>query len=254
MSRPDLAAWRLDGKCALVTGGTKGIGAAVVAEFAALGAIVLRVARSLDGVEPALNVHDLAADVSTDAGRDDVLRAVDEKLGGLDVLVNNVGTNVRKPTADWTADDLRRVIDTNVASAFDLSRGCLPHLRQTSGCVVNLSSVSATRATLSSTAGYAMTKAAMDAMTRWLACEWGLIGVRVNSVQPWYVKTPLTVPVLEDKAKRERILAATPLGRLGDPRDVATAVAFLASPAASWITGVNLPVDGGFSALGLAAS
>ena len=246
----DRGLWRLDGRRALVTGGSKGIGAAAVAELRRRGAVVLRVARSLDGAEPADGLVDLAADCSTDAGRAAVLAAAAD-LGGLDVLVNNVGTNLRKPTADWTPDDFRRLFDANLQSAWELCRGLLPMLAAARGCVVNVSSVSGARVTLSSTGPYGMTKAAMDQMTRWLACEWGPLGVRVNSVQPWYVRTPLTVPVLSDAAKRERILGVTPLGRLGEPEDVARAIAFLALPAAGWITGVSLPVDGGFLALGM---
>ena len=117
--------------------------------------------------------------------------------------------------------------------------------------VVNLSSVSAGRATLMSSAAYGMTKAAIDQLTRFLACEWGAHGIRVNSVLPSYVRTPLTEAVLGNPAKLGRILDHTPLKRVGEPADVARAVAFLCLPAASWITGVQLPVDGGFMALGM---
>ena len=229
--------WRLDGKRAIVTGGSKGIGEATVVELAALGAEVIYVARDLPDREAWLadkppaareRTFGVAADVATETGRAAVLAAVRERFGGrLDVLVNNVGTNVRKPTADWTGDDWRRVIDTNMTSAFELSRGFFPMLRDARGCVVNLSSVSAARATLTSTAAYGMTKAAIDQLTRWLACEWGPHGVRVNSVLPWYVRTPLTAAVLGDGAKRQKILAQTPLGRLCEPADVARAVALL---------------------------
>ena len=248
MQTADEQAWRFDGKRVLVTGGTKGIGAAAVAEFRRLGASVVRVARSFDGVDAADGVVDLAADVASEEGLAAVLDAVAD---GLDVLVNNVGTNIRKPTESWTSEDFRRILDTNLTSAWELSRGVLPSLRASKGCAVNVSSVSAARATLSSTGAYGMTKAALDQMTRWLACEWAPYGVRVNGVQPWYVRTPLTVPVLGDPQKRDRILGVTPLGRLGEPEDVARAIAFLAMPAAGWITGVNLPVDGGFMAFGM---
>ncbi len=101
-----------------------------------------------------------------------------------------------------------------------------------------------------STALYAASKGGLDALTRYLAVEWGKDGIRVVGVAPWYVRTALAEQVLKDPAKRDAILARTPLGRVGEPQDVARAVAFLASDAASWITGVTLPVDGGFLASG----
>ena len=234
--------WRLDGMLALVTGGTKGIGLAIAQEFTALGANVITVARG-EGAT-------VAADVATDAGRDAVMAEVTAR-GRLDVLVNNVGTNIRKATADFTADDLRSILDTNLASAWELTRRCLPMLRESGGNVVNISSTVANVAVSTSTTGYAMTKAAMDQMTRCLAVEWGPTGVRVNSVQPWYIKTPLVEQVLGDPVKRELIESATPMPRLGEPTDIAKAVAFLASSDASWITGVCLPVDGGMLAKGV---
>lgn len=234
-------AWRLDGQRALVTGGTKGIGEAIVTELRQLGAEVISVAR---------NGGDLSADVSAEAGRSLVLAEVGRR-GGLDLLVNNVGTNVRKTTADFAADDLRHLIDTNLTSAWELTRALLPALRERRGSVVNVSSVAAVKVISTSTAAYAMTKAAMDQMTRFLAVEEGPHGVRVNAVQPWYVRTPLADQVLQDEAKRQRILAPTPMKRLGEPADVARAVAFLSMPAAGWITGVTLPIDGGFLAFGV---
>ena len=255
------SAWRLDGKRALVTGGSKGLGEAIVVELAELGAQVLYVARSLPDAESWLRdkpasarqrVKGVAADVAEAAGREKALAAVAEHFDGrLDILVNNVGTNIRKPTLEWTDEDWRRVFETNVTSAWELSRACFPMLRDSGGCVVNLSSSSAARATLTSTVPYGMTKAAIDHLTRHLACEWGPQGVRVNSVLPWYIRTPLTAAVLTDEAKLGRILAHTPLGRLGEPEDVARAVAFLCMPAASWITGIQMPVDGGFMAFGM---
>ncbi|MEL7171092.1 MAG: SDR family oxidoreductase, partial [Bacteroidota bacterium] len=102
-----------------------------------------------------------------------------------------------------------------------------------------------------STAAYAMTKGAMDQLTDFLAVEWGPDGIRVNAVHPWYIRTPLAEQVLQDDAKRAKIIGATPLERVGEPEEVARAVAFLAMPAASYITGAHLVVDGAFSKLGL---
>ncbi len=193
---------------------------------------------------------DVNADVSTDEGRQRVIEAV-RHGGRLDVLVNNVGTNIRKPTAEFTSDDFRRLFDINLASAWELTRALLPMLRESKGSIVNVSSVSAVTVATMSTSLYAMTKAAMDHMTRFLAVEEGKHGVRINSVQPWYIKTPLTAGVLADEEKLKRILSSTPMARLGEPEDVARAIAFLAMPASGWMTGVSMPVDGGFLALGI---
>lgn len=253
--------WTLSGKRALVTGGSKGIGEAIVVALAELGAEVLFAARSLPDMDAWLaakpstirpRTHAVSADVATRDGRVAVLAAAADHFGGrLDILVNNVGTNIRKPTLEWDEADWRRIIETNITSAWEMSRACFAMLSESRGCIVNLSSSSAARATSTSTAPYGMTKAAIDHMTRHLACEWGPLGVRVNSVLPWYVRTPLTSAVLTDDVKVNQILSHTPLGRLGGPQDVARAVAFLCMPAASWITGVQLPVDGGFLAMGM---
>lgn len=254
------AAWQLEGRTAVVTGGTKGIGRATALELARLGARVLYVARSrpqtdpFDGEAPdvAGRLTGLAADVATADGRAKVSEAIDQRFGKqLDILVNNVGTNIRKPTADWTAEDFERIYAVNVQSAWELSRSLHALLEKASGCIVNISSVSAERVVSTSTAMYGTTKAALDHMTRHLAAEWAADGIRVNSVRPWYIRTPLTAPVLEDAERRERILSRTPMKRFGEPEEVARAVAFLCLPAASYITGTHLPVDGGFMTMGI---
>ena len=228
------------GKVALVTGASKGIGKAIADLLADRGAEVIRVARG-------------EGDVRGDVGNiDDRARIVDhvQDRGQLDILVNNAGTNVRKPTLDWRPEDFEEIIETNLASAWWLSQKLFPLLKATGGNIVNISSTAANVAVTTSTAGYAMTKAAMDQMTRFLAVEWGPSNVRVNSVQPWYIKTPLAEVVLQDEQKRQKIEAVTPMPRLGEPIDIAKAVAFLASDEAAWITGVCLPVDGGMLAKG----
>lgn len=244
--------WRLDGRQALVTGGTKGIGAAIVRELYTRGATVTVVSRTAADLaalaEQLPGIVTIAADVADPGDRSRILRHV---AGPLHVLVNNVGTNVRKPTTELEPREWDGLMAVNAASAWDLCRQLHPQLREAGGAsVINISSVAAVRAVRTSTAAYAMSKGAMHGLTRFLAAEWGPDGIRVNAVLPWYVRTPLVEPVLSDPVKREAILARTPLGRIGEPEDVARAVAFLAAPASGWITGAELPVDGGFLVLG----
>lgn len=251
--------WRLDGARAVVTGGTKGIGAACVAELADLGAAVWLVARTEADVAGAVamhrargrEVHGIVADVGAEAGRSAVIAALPE--GPLDVLVNNAGVNLRKPTAEVSAPEFEGLLQTNLLSAWGLAVGLHGRLAAApgGGRVVNVGSVAAARAIGSSTAIYAASKAALEGLTRFLAAEWAPSGVRVNTVAPWYVRTPLAEQVLADPRKRDAILAVTPMGRVGEPAEVARAVAYLGMRASDWVTGVVLPVDGGFLARGL---
>lgn len=233
----------------VVTGGSRGLGAAIVRALCDQGDQVLATARGasdLATLAEQTGCHVLAGDVADTAS---IAHWVQENWGELDGLVNNAGINIRKPTLAYDASDLDALFSTNLRAPFQLCQALYPAL-EGGGSIVNLSSVAAEHAIRTSTAAYAASKGGIDALTRYLAATWGPAGIRVNAVSPWYVRTPLAMQVLSDPQKRERLLARTPIGRLGEPEDVAHAVLFLLSDKASWITGANLPVDGGFSVLG----
>lgn len=242
----DMKAWNLSGKRALVTGGTQGIGAATVVELEALGAEVLVVARSVGD-----STRSVRADVNDAADRARIAAAVQERWGALDILVNNAGTNVRKPWVELGADEQAHVVGTNLIGPADLLRQLYPLLRKgTSPAVVNVASV-AGLVDVGSGAAYALSKAALMQLTRSLAVEWSTDRIRVNAVAPWYIRTPLTEPVLARPERLERILDHTPMKRVGTPEEVAAAIAFLCMDKASFVTGHCLVVDGGFLSQGL---
>ncbi len=251
--------WSLEGHRAVVTGATSGIGLATAQEFCALGAEVLLVARKAAGIEAAVNelcasghkAHGCAADMADPEGRRAVRARVDELWGELHVLVNNVGTNFRAPTVEYPVENLRQLMAANVESAFGLCQLMHPLLRASRGAIVNVSSIASRTVIRMSTAAYSMTKGALDSMTDFLAVEWGADGIRVNSVHPWYIRTRLTEGVLSDESKRSRIVDATPLGRIGEPADVARVVAFLSMPASGHVSGAHVPVDGAFERVGI---
>jgi Tropinone reductase 1 len=165
-------------------------------------------------------------------------------------LVNNVGTNIRKPTTEYSAAEFQHLLATNLESAFGLCQGAYPLLKAAGNAsIVNISSV-AGLTHVRTGAIYGMTKAALNQLSRNLAVEWAGAGIRVNTVAPWYIQTPLAETVLRNPDYLQQVLDRTPLGRVGEPEEVAAAVAFLCLPAARYITGQCLSVDGGFEVFG----
>jgi 3-oxoacyl-[acyl-carrier protein] reductase len=233
----------LEGKRALVTGASRGIGAAIARELAGAGAEVVvgfnAGADEAEALASELGARAIQADVSS---AEDAARLVDE-AGELDILVNNAGLTRDGLLARMPDDDWRAVLETNLSSVFYTCRAVTrPMMKRRSGAIVNVSSIVGVHGNPGQT-NYAASKAGIIGFTKSLARELGSRGVRANVVAPGYVRTRLT-EVLPDEAKA-LMLANTPLGRLGEPSDVAGAVRFLCSDEASFITGEVLLVDGG---------
>jgi NAD(P)-dependent dehydrogenase (short-subunit alcohol dehydrogenase family) len=246
----------LAGRTAVVTGGSRGIGLAIAHRLAREGARVLLVAREAQALREAVEAIEaqggqagaIAVDVTDRDGAETAVRSWTEREGPIEILVNDAGGNVRKRAEAYAMSEWDALLALNLSAAFHWSALVFPGMRSRGfGRIVNVSSVAA-EAALPTGVAYAAAKAGLEAMTRNLAREWGPHGITVNAVAPWYVETPLTADVLSRPGYRDAVIAHTPLGRLGTADDVAGAVAFLCGPDGSWITGVTLPVDGGFTA------
>jgi 3-oxoacyl-[acyl-carrier protein] reductase len=242
----------LDGRIALVTGGSRGIGAAICEELAAAGAIVaVNYARNAEAAGEVCGriaaaggtAHGVQGDVASADGAAALVAAVESDIGPIDVLVNNAGITRDDLIMRLSEDDWRAVIDTNLGGAFFTCRALSrPMLKRRAGVIVNITSIVGVHGNAGQT-NYAASKAGLIGLTKSLAKELGGRGIRVNAIAPGYIATELT-DALPDQA-REAILGGTPLGRLGEPADVARAVRFLCSDAAGFITGDVLAVDGG---------
>ena len=243
----------MNGKVAIVTGAGTGIGAATAQRFAADGASVTMTGRRREKLEAASEAMDpdkvliWAGDIS-DA--DDVARMVAatvERFGRLDTLVNNAGKATFGPFLDTSAEDWAQVMRVNVDGIIHAARAALPHLLESRGSIVNVSSVSGIGGDWG-LSYYNASKGAVNNLTRALALEFGSRGVRVNAVAPSMTRTDMSEPLLENPAVLKKLADRMPLGRPAEPSEIASVIAFLAGPDAGFVNGVILPVDGGVTA------
>jgi NAD(P)-dependent dehydrogenase (short-subunit alcohol dehydrogenase family) len=232
---------RLDGRRALVTGAAAGLGAGVAPRFRAAGARL---------VTSDLARADLVLDVRDRAQTEAAVAAVVERLGGLDVVVCNAGRPAVGPLHELDEEVWDDALATNLKSVYLLARAAWPHLVQSRGTILATGSIVGLWGSPNQ-AAYCASKAGVSMLVKCLALDGAKDGVRANCVCPGFVETPLLERFLAEQddpvAVREAVSTRHPLGRLGQPRDVADAFVYLASDEAAWVTGVSLPVDGGFT-------
>jgi Tropinone reductase 1 len=249
----------LTGNRALITGGTKGIGLAIAEEFVAFGGVVTIVARNKEEVDKQVETwvkagakaFGLAADMSDTAGRKSAIDFAVEKMGGLDTLINNVGTNIRKGTLDYTLSEYESVFATNLTSVFEMCRMAHGELKKSGkGSIVNIGSIAGLTA-IPTGSPYGMTKAAITQFTKNLAVEWALDNIRVNCIAPGFIRTPLTANLLANESFVERAKAQIPMARVGESFEIGGAAAFLCMPSGGYITGETIVIDGGFTVKGI---
>jgi NAD(P)-dependent dehydrogenase (short-subunit alcohol dehydrogenase family) len=255
--RPVLERFRLDGKAALVTGGSKGLGKAIALALAEAGAGVVIASRTQHEIEAAAReiaaatgrkVVPVTADVRSDADVERMVKHALDSLGRVDILVNSAGINNRKPFVELTLADCEEMLDINLKGTFRAAKLVAPLLiAQRWGRIINLSSM-LDHVAIPGRSGYCATKGAVLQFTRALALELAPHGVRVNAVSPGPFRTPLNQRIIENEEQNRRFLERVPVGRWGEPEEVGAAVVYLASPAADFVTGTTLYIDGGWTA------
>ena len=248
-----LRAFRVDGCVAVITGGAQGIGLACAALMVEAGARVVLFDRDAAALQAALVILPTAAtralDVADEAAVDAAFAAIAAEHGRIDILINNAGLASRKPSLELTLADWNAVVAVNLTGAFMCARAAARHMPASGGSIVNTASIMGlSGGGLYPNISYQATKGGLVNMTRALAIEWATRGIRVNAVAPTWTKTGFIGQLESLPELMQRIRDVTPLKRLAEPHEVAAAVLFLASPAASMVTGHILAVDGGYLA------
>jgi NAD(P)-dependent dehydrogenase (short-subunit alcohol dehydrogenase family) len=259
-SKSVIDTFRLDDKVALITGASRGLGRAIALGMAGAGARAVLIGRDSATLEPVAKQVEqelgrealcLPLDVADLAAIPPAIDAVIERFGGIDILVNNAGTNIRKPTLEFTPEEWDAVLATNLKGAFFLTQQVGRHMiRNRRGKILNIGSMTAFLG-VPTVPAYSASKAALQQLTRMLAVEWAEHNIQVNAIAPGWIMTELTAPLKNDPELRPRyewVLSRTPAGRFGEPEEVVGAAIFLCSPAADFITGQILAVDGGILA------
>jgi NAD(P)-dependent dehydrogenase (short-subunit alcohol dehydrogenase family) len=243
----------LQDKTALITGGGTGIGLAISQAFCDAGARVILTGRREDVLREACeklgkNASHRACDLSRPQAASELAAAIEKDGIALDILVNNAGINAKKPALEVTDEEFDRIIQTNLNGLFSLSRDVARHMAaRGKGAILNITSMAALYG-LSKVSAYSASKTAVLGLTRVLAVEWAPSGIRVNALAPGFIYSEMTNKALNsDPDRKRRVMDRTPMGRMGQASEIASAAVFLCSDAASFVTGVNLPVDGGNS-------
>ena len=250
------ALFSLRGRVAVVTGAGRGLGRSMALALAAAGADVVAASRTASEIE---SVRDrirslgsrseaITCDTTSESDCERLASETIERLGRVDILVNNAGINVRKPVLELAPEEYRQVLSTNLEGYFICARAFGRRLTaQGSGKVINISSILGSVA-LANQAAYASSKGGIEQLTKVMAIEWAPHNVQVNAIGPAYFETELTRPLFLDPERKAFITGRTPLGRWGQPHELAGAVIFLASAASDYVTGHTLMVDGGWTA------
>jgi NAD(P)-dependent dehydrogenase (short-subunit alcohol dehydrogenase family) len=240
----------LEGQVALITGGGTGLGLGMAKTFAAQGAKVIIAGRREEVLQSAVKeigdsadyrVHDVVEFSKSEA----LINSVQDQHGRLTVLINNAGIGLRKPTEEVSEEEFMEVLNVHVMGAFSLSKWAARSMLKSGGGSILFTASMTSYFSVPGVTSYAASKSAYLGMVRNMAAEWGPKGIRVNAIAPGWIETDLSRASLEDPVRSAKILGRTPMARFGEAEDIGWAAVYLASPAAKFVTGVCLPVDGG---------